>query len=375
MVSEKPTDPIVLGIIVLACIAILMSGTSTLYIFFNSKKNAISPRLLLYLHLSLFVEEICCIPFLYTPSPGLCKFVGWLSYYASLANIMAMSLLVVHYVNYLSSYSPWLMKRIAIYKTRMVFGFPLITLLPLSTPNNSYGRTSDIFCSLPSETMVQNIWAVAVLYFWLWVALAVAIYRLVQTLYKALKLDFNIASKIFSTMGIFVFVTMLAWLERTIPRLMHIVDPHFKAPPGIFYTLIYLIYAMGIIYGILLIYDPKVVLVDYGEGDIDGDDGSSQVDWEDVRNTLHQISTMRGSTGDVESSNNAENNQSYSRMSEASGSSRQTSTSTGGRNSVSNKENVTMGRKSYISSTVDSTSDSNRSSSRMTGGVNPNDEL
>ncbi len=37
-------------------------------------------------------------------------------------------------------------------------------------------------------------------------------------------LDVNIAGNIITTIGIYVFVTMLAWLERTIPRVMNLLD-------------------------------------------------------------------------------------------------------------------------------------------------------
>ncbi len=379
----------------MACLGLLMSGASTFYIFLNSKKNAVSPRLLLYLHLSLLIEEICTLPFIFTPSPGLCKFVGFVSFYASLANIMAMGLLVVHYVNYISSYSPWLMKRIAKHKTRMVFGFPLITLLPFATPDHSYGRTNHVFCGLPSDSLTQNIWAIAILHFWLWIIMAIATYRLVQTLYTALKLDLNIAGKILSTIGIYVLVTMLAWLERTIPRILNLVDPTFDSPPELYYILVYIVYSIAVIYAVLLFYDRKVVLVDYqtfgddgDEEDGNGDNRNSaiQVDWEDVRNTLHQISNMRGSTGEVETPtphktnrsstgdrNSVDIRPSSSRMSsEASGNVRLSSTGTG-RSSMSKESNASVSVSSRKNN-VPSVDSSISNSSGMTC-VNPNDEL
>jgi hypothetical protein len=229
---------------------------------------------------------------------------------------MAMGLLVVHYVNYISSYSPWLMRRIAKYKTRMVFVFPLITALPFITPDDSYGRTNEIFCGLPSNTETQNIWAIAILHFWLWIVVFISCFRLIQTLYKALQLDVQLASKIFTTIGVYVLITMAAWLERTIPRILNLVDSKFHSPKITYFLLIYIVYSIAVIYAVLLFFDRKIVLVDYqtffnsqrGDGeneeqseeDLNGSQRNSAtvVDWDDVENTLHRI-TERGSTGDI----------------------------------------------------------------------------
>lgn len=176
---------------------------------------------------------------------------------------MAMGLLFIHYVKYISSYSPWLMKRIAKYKTCIVFGFPIITALPFTTPDNSYGVTDSIFCGLPSNSATQDLWAIFILHFWLWIVLIISISLLCRTLYNAFKHDANIAGKIITTIGIYVFVKMLAWLERTIPRVMNLLDPGFHSPPITYLVMIYILYSIAIIYGVLLVRDKMVVLVDY----------------------------------------------------------------------------------------------------------------
>ena len=97
---------------------------------------------------------------------------------------------------------------------------------------------------------------------------------------------------------------MLAWLERTIPHVMNLLDPGFHSPPITYLVMIYILYSIAIIYGVLLVRDKMVVLVDYqtmGNKHRDCsvvDDVSSTgnqqssiyLEWDDVETSLRQPS-------------------------------------------------------------------------------------
>lgn len=279
MVDYHPNEPVYVAILFFAALGLLCSGTSSLYIWLSSSRAATTARLLLYLHLSLLLEEICIIPFLYTGSEGLCRFVGFVQIYAGLSNIMAMALLVLYFVSYLTAYSQRLLLFITAYKEALIFAFPLITLLPLST--NAYGRTNEVFCGLPNDTKGANYWAIFTLHLWLWLALIGCCWFLFKTLYKAVQLDKSLAGKIFTTVGIYVMVTMAAWMERTIPRIMALLDPEFHPPHETYLVMVFVLYLMAIVYSVLLFLDPSV-LREYGAEVAENERQDMHISWDDM---------------------------------------------------------------------------------------------
>jgi hypothetical protein len=284
--DEHPWQIVYVMLYIFATVAIICSISSLIFIWNHRNRRGLVTKLLFYIHFSLLIEELCVLPFIYNDTGDFCKFVGFLQIYSGLSNIMAMGVLVLYFVNYLTSYSGLWLSTIAKYKEFVIFCFPLITLLPFST--NSYGEAFDVFCGLPSDNPTQSLWAILVLHLWLWLVILFSIVLLGKVLYKTMKVDSNIAKKIFTTVGIYLIVTMLAWIERSVPRLMQVSDNDFQTPRLVYYLMVFNVYIISMVYALLLYLDPTVVDQSKHEFSVDSGEHDSNLtlQWDDLSDVM-----------------------------------------------------------------------------------------
>lgn len=288
----RPHETLAIVFLVVATISTLSSGLA-MYTIWRFGKWTTSTKLLLLLHFTLLLEEVTTLPYAYSGNDVLCKIFGFLHVYSGLSNIVATGLLTVHFCNFILFSNLVVADLIAKYNLHLIFGFPLITVLPFST--NSYGVTNDNWCSLPASNLTSNVWSMVVFYSWTWLILAFSFGLICYVIDRARKLDSSLSRKVFSSMGIYVFFTMLCWLPRTIPRFMRLFIRFDTSDTVYFWTTLPL-YLTGLIYTIILFWDRAVLKVEDNTGrsisaPIEGEDINFTWDTFDDAMADHRLTT------------------------------------------------------------------------------------
>ncbi len=246
-----------LGVLFLTVAVIsTVASAFAMYCIWRYGKWTTSTQLLLLLHFTLLFEEVTTLPYAYAGNDGLCKAFGFFHVYSGLSNIMVTGVLTLHYCNFILFTNHALGNFLSKYKLTLIFGFPLITLLPFST--DSYGKANDCWCTLPSSNQISNIWAIAVFYGWAWIVLFISFGLICYVIHKARMLDSALSRKVFSAIGIYVFFTMICWFPRTVPRLMKLFVTLETTNIEYFWTTFPLYYT-GLIYTIILFWDRAVL--------------------------------------------------------------------------------------------------------------------
>jgi hypothetical protein len=296
----------------IACGATIGSTYSLYFIWKYGSRTSISSQLLLALHLTLLLEEIFTYPYAYTSQPNLCRAIGFFHFYSGLANIMVTGLLTTHFANYLLFSNVNITHVILTYKTWIIVGFPLITLLPFST--NSYGRTNDHWCSAIGYEETSRIWAIAVFYGWAWIVILYSFSLITYVIHRAHVLDNTLMTKVFSSVGIYVFVTILCWIPRTIPRFM-ILFWNFHASSSTYLWTAIPVYLSGIFYSFIL-YRDRIMLTGDEQGQVAGTapiDSDIHFTWEDLECVMiseYRRSISMSGTGRMHSIGGSERNSS-----------------------------------------------------------------
>jgi len=197
-----------------AC-SVLVSATLCLY----GSLRTPATRLLLLVHLTLFLEELSSLPYIYNPVESLCDTVSFLHFYSGLANAVAVGLLVISYRYHFFEEKADSVKLVFKYSVLLVLGFPLITVLPFIT--DSYSNNNDVWCTMQVHTKTTNIWAIAIFYFPAWSILLISTIILVYTMCQVYSIDQEIGSNMFSTTGMYSIISILAWIPRSIARFIN----------------------------------------------------------------------------------------------------------------------------------------------------------
>jgi hypothetical protein len=246
MKANRPQGVVFL---VIAVVCIISSVYATGFIWKHSTKGSLSSRLLLGLHITVFLEELTSLPFIFAVDNNLCKAFGFFHFYTGLANITVTCILTLHYCNHIFFSNVWLSTTIDRYFNIVSFCFPLITLLPFVT--DSYHSTNANWCSLPSSNHIANEWSIAVFYSWVWFMLLGSLSLICYVMYRARLLDKSVSKKVFSSFGIYVFITVLCWLPRSAPRFVKLFYSFSVSDSAYMWTTIPL-YLTGLFYCLCL---------------------------------------------------------------------------------------------------------------------------
>lgn len=249
----EPGDPVSVIFFIIAC----LSFFGTLYVdicLFEKAQTTINARLLLYLNVTLTIESIATLPYIFTWNHGLCKFVAWIHTYCSMGNMTATLLLTLYFVNNVYSTDYVISRFIQRWKTVMVVVCPLMTALAFI--GDAYGEDHQYWCSITLSTPQSFAWGVSVFYVWIWIAMVCCIILVTKVLLAMRKLQGS-GRDVFSTVGLFVYAGVGLWIPRTFRKFYVWLSGSEFSPME--YALMTLpIYITGILYTIIFMYDKSV---------------------------------------------------------------------------------------------------------------------
>jgi hypothetical protein len=208
-------NPWLIIFLIIAFIAIIGNFIAICYLFRLGSLNAVTTKLILFLHISALIHSLGQMPLLYYRDEGLCEAMGFVHFYGGLVNAVALVLLSTTYLNFTVG-NPEKNLFITKYCTFLTFGFALITLLPLIT--NSYDA-SGVWCTLPVRNQTSNIWSIFVSYIWVFFALIYASCAMGYVGYHCY-IDGSIFSTIFSVAGVYIILTWAGLIPGLVPRIM-----------------------------------------------------------------------------------------------------------------------------------------------------------
>jgi hypothetical protein len=254
----ESNSPLVIFGYILAAFSIPLTS----YALFNillylPTKTTIARQVLLYLHLSLLIQQLVSFPFAYTTSVSLCRAAGFIHAYSGMSNIIAMWIITVYSVNYVHCMFEWVDKALYIFKDFLCILIPLITLFPLI--KNQYGQENNAWCemttNLTSENESQIALAVIFYYFWIWFYLIFSIGLLIYAGTDAiLTTGWASAKTLISNTGAYGLVSLITWIPHTLRRLL---EPHLSPQQDL--GLLLPLYITGISYGLLYIWKPSLI--------------------------------------------------------------------------------------------------------------------
>ncbi len=251
----KENSPIVIFCYFFACIAILLS----LYAFVSISllpTKTIARQVLLYLHLSLIVEQIVLFPFVYTSNTTLCRITGFIHTYSGLSNVIAMWLITTYSINYIHCSFPIVDQFVYRWKEVLCFLFPLITIVPLI--KNDYGEQNDAWCELTylhkknEESLVLTI---LFYYFWVWLFIVLSLLKIFYVVIDSARTGgFATVKSVLTNAGAYGIISLISWIPHTIRK---IYEGQLSEQQDLGLTIP--IYATGIFYGLLYIWKPSIV--------------------------------------------------------------------------------------------------------------------
>jgi hypothetical protein len=196
------------------CAANIFGSSLVLISLFLSHKSGIScyTYLLYYLYATIFLEGVFTIPFIYKESDGLCQTIENFEAYVSLMNILVIGMLVEAHCSYIIGESVVFQENVMKYGHYVLFGFPMIVFF--GNINNTYEVPEVSFCAAPVH--LQNILSLFIYYIWIWMILLFCVVRSVYTLIYILRIDKSLAKRFFSSIIIYIIVSLFCWTTRTV---------------------------------------------------------------------------------------------------------------------------------------------------------------
>ncbi len=197
------------------------------------------------MHLTLLLEDISTLPFVYNGEATICQIMGFIRVYSGLSNIILVGCMVQVYRNlfiedtydttaFLNKYAEW-----------MAFVFPLITVLPFSM--NMYQGINDTWCAEPIYTWQQTLWFWMVSLLWTFLVIFPAVYTLSYTLYTVYRVDKELGNKLIKTIGMYSLVSLVVWnflVASSFETLSH-------------FTANFIIYLCGVLYFLIFLTEKK----------------------------------------------------------------------------------------------------------------------
>ncbi len=210
--------------------------------------KSLTTKLVLYLHISQIIQDAVALPYVYSSQPVVCAIAGWLHIYSGMSNICCVAIMIIAYRHMFFEDKYKLSEFCTKYCALLVFGFPMISVLPFST--NSYGEIHNELCSFNGASgTIDNLWQGG---FYLWSILiflccAIVMYVTVAEVYRA---DRELGSKLMKSIVLYSFATLIFWIPRCVFQAMGEHDYR------IIIVAYFLIFAAGIVYS-LIFYQEK----------------------------------------------------------------------------------------------------------------------
>jgi hypothetical protein len=216
------TAPSMISFLVIAAVSMACTLSVIAHIYHTSSFEDLRIVLIFLLHISVFIEDLSTLPYAYSWNDDFCSAMGWVHFYSGFCNINVVTLMGFHYLGSITSETRAhrINKWISYYGHYFIFGLPVITVFPFIT--DSYGVSNNNWCTLPSKSRRSNDWAVGIFYGWIWILLLVNILQLTYSLYRSLKYDREVCRRLVLSIGLYILLTILCWLPRTVPRFVHL---------------------------------------------------------------------------------------------------------------------------------------------------------
>lgn len=246
-------SPAYMVLYVLGAVSVCCSCYVVFCILKFSALRVVITRLILYLHITLIMEDIVSMPFSFDNDNNLCKAMGFLWTYTALSRVFVVSCLVVIYRNIFFPESLISLNRIVSqWSEIIVFIAPAI---PACTPfiTNSFGDEGTHWCAIINGSQA-NYMAFVSLYGWAWLFITLTASVLVWTVVEVYRVDSLLTSKLVSTVGMYVVVAILSWIPRTEARLYRLLThSHYTG----FYVDTIVLYASGLVYLLVFLSERK----------------------------------------------------------------------------------------------------------------------
>lgn len=202
-------------------------------------------KLVLYLHLTLVLENLTTFPNVYSNIGPFCEFIAVVRTYSGMANSFVVVSLVLLYRYWFVEDSWKIIPFMSKYRELLIFGIPLLSLLPLST--NSYGSSHEYFCTLRKSTMDDKIWAGLLYVCVVAVTITLSFAIMVHTVVHVFMTDSRYAKSLFRSVGFYAIFSILTWIPRSLAQV------------GVlsYLSTFYLTYISGILYVLIFIYEKE----------------------------------------------------------------------------------------------------------------------
>ena len=238
---------------VLACVGSL--GTIMVLICllrFSSFKTCYT-NFLLFLNISLLMQQILTLPHIYKGNDQLCRAVQAFYFYFALMNICTVGITVFVSFSALLNGQLEIRLRVIRFGRLLLLLFPMITFLPFTT--NEYQVPEHPWCVEPFDT--DELFSLFIFYVWVWMIDVGCIVSLIYMVYVLVKQDdVTILKKFFSTIGLFTIVSVICWFARTFQR-VHMNTGFKDSSDGAIFASFLTIYLSAIIYTLIFFVSEK----------------------------------------------------------------------------------------------------------------------
>lgn len=251
--NEK--DPDLIGFYILSGVSIAVVFIILLHLHFTHDLRELKSRFLFGLFASVLFGEIAYLPEAYTENNGLCQFMAWLHYYSGLINVLILFFMSCHYFSYINNelYSTKINRLLKKYAIFVALGFPLITLLPLST--HSYQESRGLWCTLPPSDDEADKWAWGVVYSWIILFLNITAIQFFYSLYRLSVLELENRMSLFLSAGVYIIISFIAWIPRILQRVFQF-EVKDSANNSNLITTSFL-YLSGLLYAVAYVYNTR----------------------------------------------------------------------------------------------------------------------
>jgi hypothetical protein len=237
--------------------------------------ETLTSKLVLCLHLTLILEELASLPVIYIKYPVLCSIFGFVGIFSSVSNCIVMFYLVLQY-RYVFLSDTWnilyiLEKRVTIFAT----AFPCV-LISFAFINDCFGNNHNRFCSYRSTSFCLEIWATMYTSM-ITLLLIISTFLMTDTIIKVCQFDSSVAKSLFSSLFMYIFVTIL----RFLPIYLSYADPN-----ELFYYAIFLaIYISGLLYTVIFLTERRTLAAlernfNISVDDCDAREGNDRFSWD-----------------------------------------------------------------------------------------------
>jgi hypothetical protein len=246
------SDPWVIFFFIIATVSIICTLFVLTHIYLTQKFTDNRVSLLFLLHFTVLMEDITNLPLAWVNPLWLCQIFGWLHFYTGLCNLIVISFMSFYYFSYLNleNYSSSINKFIHKYSFSIIFGFPLITVLPFST--SSYAISGGMWCTLPSGSRVSNNWAIGVFYVWAFLFSLSSMFQYAYTRYRFIRYKLPLGNRLSLSVGSYIIVSIFCWFPRIIPRFVHFFMYYTSSNLLVLLTTLPL-YVSGILYSFIYV--------------------------------------------------------------------------------------------------------------------------